>query len=136
MPITWETANLEKHWRKHRHCFEDLDDHEISLGDYRAKSEWVINTAWSEYEAREVDYYTDEYRPVRAYYADERLCIAVTDNRRVRFITCYHLHFYGEHGVSPSRRESPGSLMLQYNSRLKKKCEAGEIINFRRVRRE
>jgi hypothetical protein len=68
---------------------------------YAVRSEAVTN-AWGEYEGEGWDVQAGAYNPLRAYFVDNALVIAITDTFRRDFITCYHEHFGQDHATSPA----------------------------------
>jgi hypothetical protein len=93
----WEPRNLADHVSKRSlvdvGCLESLLglEGQLLIGNLRHLSEEVYSQPRFVYEAEMVEL-GGGFRDRRSYFVDARLVMAVTDQQRTAFITCYHLH--------------------------------------------
>lgn len=85
----WDDDNAERHRKKHTKCFERLIrviGREVSILEFKARSQAAIDQAWAEFEARKLD------NDKAVYYIDDELVQAVITPDRHVFRTCFHQH--------------------------------------------
>lgn len=137
----WEPNNLTRHYRKRLQrdpgCFESLLG--IAGGvmtevDYDFRTEAAHDHAWGEYEGEGWDVQNREYSELRAYFVDDDLVVAITDDFRNEFVTCYHEHFDHPHGVVPGPGVTAGQKRLRYREKLKLDKQAGLIRKLETIR--
>jgi hypothetical protein len=109
----------------------------MSQAEYEARSVRAVTTSWLEYEAQSHDSILSGYQQPRAYFVDGDLVVAITEETRSRFVTCYHEHFYSRralHGNNPGNTASLAQRRLRYLENLRYKEKGGVIINLRIIR--
>ena len=93
----WNPQKLSEHVSKRSledvGCLESLLGlkGQLLIGNLRHLSEEVYSQPRFVYEA-EMAEWGGGFRNRRSYFVDARLVMAVTDQQRTAFITCYHLH--------------------------------------------
>jgi hypothetical protein len=140
----WANRNLERHHAKRLRetpgCFEELlglSGRQITVEEFRDRSERAVSDSWCEYEAQGRDFAQSTYLEPRASYVDNDLVIAVTDILRASFVTCFHEHFDSRrplHGKNPGRSVSAAQRRLRYLDDLRIKEKGRLIINLRVIR--
>ena len=117
----WEPRNLAEHVSKRSledvGCLESLLglEGQLLIGNLRRLSEEVYSQPRFVYEA-EMAEWGGGFRDRRSYFVDARLVMAVTDQQRTAFITCYHLHKTFSHtcpGASQDEQETSRRLLAE-----------------------
>ena len=118
---TWEPRNLADHVSKRSledvGCLESLLglEGQLLIGNLRHLSEEVYSQPRFVYEA-EMAEWGGGFRDRRSYFVDAQLVMAVTDQQRTAFITCYHLHKTFSHtcpGASQDEQETSRRLLAE-----------------------
>jgi hypothetical protein len=140
----WIDRNLERHHSKRLHenpgCFEDLlgiAGREMTVDEYRDRSEGSVSDAWCEYEGQGWDQSRRVHLAARAHFVDDDLVVAITDFARIVFVTCFHEHFDRRqplHGNHPGRGVSVAQRRIRYREDLRLKEKGRLIINLRILR--
>jgi hypothetical protein len=103
----------------------------MTVAQYELRSIAAWENAWAEYEGEGRDVAAMGYYPIRAYFVDDALVVAITDEFRHNFITCYHEHFDNGHLASCG---NVGDLRLDYLEYLDFQEQGGMIRNLTRIR--
>ena len=74
------------------------------------------------------------YYPLAAFFVDDHLVVAITNDTRAEFLTCYHEHFSKAHGVEPPASSSVAQKQLRYKQKLKWDEQGGMIRNLKRIK--
>jgi len=137
----WDATNLTTHHQKRitadKGCFEDLmgiAGRDMTEAEMEQRSQDVVANAWGEYEGEGRNVQQMSYYPPAAYYVDDDLVVAITDQPRQEFQTCYHEHFSRPHGVEPPPGTSLAQRQLRYVQKLNWDEKGGMIRNVNRIR--
>lgn len=138
---TWIPTNLTRHHQKRitkdAGCFEDLlgiNGRTMTEREYEARSIQAYQNAWAEFEGEGRNIGAGEYYPRSAYFVDGDLVVAITDDHRDEFRTCFHEHFGRKHGGGRSHGEPVGNRQLRYKDHLQKEEQGRMIRNVKRIR--
>jgi hypothetical protein len=140
----WLNNNLAHHHakrlRENPGCFEDLlgvSGRSITAAEFEHRSVQAVADSWLEYEAQSRDFASSSYRSAGMHYVDNDLVVAITDQTRSKFVTCFHEHFDSRrplHGRHPGRGVSVAQRRLRYKEDLVRKEKGRVIINLRILR--
>jgi hypothetical protein len=137
----WNPRNLTRHYQKrlttNPGCFEEvlgIVGTTMTESQYEQRADDAVNNAWGEYEGEGWNVQYREYTKPRAYYVDDDLVVAITDEFRNDFVTCFHEHFDRPHGVDPGTGATVGQKQLRYKERLKIDEQGKAIRNLKRIR--
>lgn len=96
---TWDPANLEKHYKKRyyvdRGCIEKLTGSSpgtLSKEEYKQKSLDILERPIMAWKAEAETAVGRINHAAREYVIDRDLALSVLNEKRTKFITCFHLH--------------------------------------------
>lgn len=108
----WSPGNLSRHHQKRlacdQTCMEDLvGGQPFTEEAYRVLSEEAVEDSWAEVE-------TDMGTGPAAYFADDRILLAIVSQNRLRFITCYHRCLPRDHGMGDAPPRDLGDRRIEF----------------------
>ena len=142
----WKTRNLSDHLEKRARldlsCLRQMlrleESEKPLIGLYRKRSEEVyLNYVFvAEYEKLETDKSKKgfgEYRDLRVQFTDRELVLAITNDKRTVFITCFHYHFSEICQGYPQSESESGWQLAKMKEQIESGC-VGERPIYRNYR--
>lgn len=95
----WDPENLsdhhEKRVREDEDCIKiyppDSPDPPVDKEEYRNLSRKAVSEAWIE-----GNFFHSEESEYRCFFADNDLVLAITNEKKRRYITCFHVHLWSQ----------------------------------------
>lgn len=137
----WDQGNLVRHHfkriTKDAGCFESLlgiTGRSMTKTEYQARAAKAVQHAVFDWVA---DVPLESFRAypqlsTRCYFVDDQAVLAVLNQHRTKFFTCFHKHFRHPHGIDPRPGESAGQIALKLSRWIDHQVATGKVINPRR----